>query len=439
MITVKNISTGEIHKVTDTRVREGRIITDNNVGERFVNKHSACVSVAERTEDGRAVLIVNDGWELVVNDKKPRTPKAAKADTKVDAAPVEMEKVIDADAVVEVRDEQPTTAPVEKHRARREKKTEQPVADDNERALIDALKALKGGSIDAAKVAEIVRAELEKLAQDEPTKVKRAAKKLAAGSKKTDEVYCAKFDRILAKVRRGNNVYLYGRAGSGKSHTAEQIAQALGLPFYGQTTVQFAHDVRGYGDAGGNFVETPFFKAFANGGVYFQDEYDRSNAEAAIVLNSALANGWYDFPVVGRVEAHDDFRFIAAGNTTMSGPDEEYVTGQVIDASSRDRFAFFFNVDYSHEVEIRIAHGDADTVAFVEDVREAILATGIKHVVSYRATQAMTDERENENDKQACITEAVFKGLEIDEMRIIYGALKNKFNPWAKALKAAIG
>ena len=138
---------------------------------------------------------------------------------------------------------------------------------------------------------------------------------------------------MLNDVRDGYNIYLYGAAGSGKSHTAEQIADALGLAFYGQTTIQFAHDVRGYGDAGGNFVDTPFFKAFAHGGLYFQDEYDRSNTEAAIVLNSALANGWYDFPVIGRVNAHPDFRFMAAGNTLMTGADEEYVSGQVQDAS----------------------------------------------------------------------------------------------------------
>ena len=229
-----------------------------------------------------------------------------------------------------------------------------------------------------------------------------------------------------------------GPAGSGKSHTAEQIAADLGLTFYGQTTVQFAHDVRGYGDASGSFVDTPFYKAFAFGGLYFQDEYDRSNAEAAIVLNSALANGWYDFPVIGRVEAHPDFRFMAAGNTLMKGADDGYITGQEIDPSSRDRFDFYFEVGYLREVELHIAHGNTEIVDFVEDVRQAIKACCIEHVVSYRATAAMTDEVENENDLVACCEEGIFKGLDVDARREIYAALQNKDCRWAKALKKTL-
>lgn len=256
--------------------------------------------------------------------------------------------------------------------------------------------------------------------------------------KKADEVHCAKYDRILAKVSRGRRVYLFGPAGSGKSHTAEQIARDLGITFYGQTTIQFAHDVRGYGDASGSFVDTPFYKAFAFGGLYFQDEYDRSNAEAAIVLNSALANGWYDFPVVGRVEAHPDFRFMAAGNTLMKGADDGYITGQEIDPSSRDRFDFYFEVGYLREVELHIAHGNTDIVDFVEDVRQAIKSCGIEHVVSYRATSAMTDEVENENDLVSCCEEGVFKGLDVDARREIHAALQNKDSRWAKALKKTL-
>lgn len=307
----------------------------------------------------------------------------------------------------------------------------------DEQALIAAIKNLRGGAIDAGKVEEIVLNVLNRMAKEDHKKVSAVVKKARQNAKKDGEVYCEKFERIVAKVARGNNVYLYGRAGSGKSHTAEQVAERLGLDFYGQTTIQFAHDVRGYGDAGGNYQETPFFKAFAHGGLYFQDEYDRSNSEAAIVLNSALANGWYDFPIVGRVNAHPDFRFMAAGNTLMKGADEEYVTGQIIDASCRDRFCCFFEVDYNHTVEMKIAGGNEEIVAFVEDIREAIKATGIQQVVSYRATAAMRDEVENENDKEACIIESVCKGLEKDEIREIYGALKNKDNVWAKAMKKA--
>lgn len=422
MIKIKNIENGEMMQVWQTGIDKatGRIYCNGTPTAKYLAKYPLTATDEKIGED--TVLTLNDGWELAKESKqgKKRQPKEKKDDPKA-------------------HDEQPTEAVVVTEDVPQEQP--QPQHDDdttNEQALIAAIKNIRGGAVDIAKVREIVAEELSKLVA---TDAKKASKVIEAAKKnngKKNEVYCAKFQRIVAKVSRGNNVYLYGPAGSGKSHTAEQVAEALGLDFYGQTTIQFAHDVRGYGDAGGNFQETPFFKAFAYGGLYFQDEYDRSNAEAAIVLNSALANGWYDFPIVGRVEAHPNFRFMAAGNTLMTGADEEYVTGQEIDASSRDRFAYFFEIGYSHEVELHIAHNNEGIVSFVEDVRQSIKQTGIKHVVSYRATAAMIDEVENENDLVACCDESVFKALDVDARREIYERLNDKTNVWAKALRKLI-
>ena len=258
--------------------------------------------------------------------------------------------------------------------------------------------------------------------------------KIAAHAEATnDEFHVAEFEDMCDDLADGDYIYLSGPAGSGKTHTAEQIARALGLDFYSQTTVQFAHDVRGYGDAAGKYIGTPFYEAFAHGGLYHQDEYDRSFAEAAIVLNTALANGYYDFPVIGRVYAHPKFRFMASGNTMMKGADDEYVSGQIIDASSRDRFATFYEVGYQHELELKIT-GDPAVVQFVEDVRNALKETGIKHVVSYRASKYMAKER-CQADREKTLKRCTFKGLEVDEIRMIYGALKVKHNVWAVAMK----
>lgn len=427
--TFVNNTTKQEVSVFDLFVLEnGQVQSDGKRGERFLKKYEYLLREVAHAEDGSSIFETVEGWSVLNGSRKRGTQK-----------PQPRKKA-----------EKPQPQPTEKAEAEAVEEKEEPCAENahesenvhtnesaDEQALIAAIKNLRGGAVDAAKVEEIVCNVLNRMAKEDPKKVSAVVKKARQNAKKDGEVYCEKFERIVAKVARGNNVYLYGRAGSGKSHTAEQVAERLGLDFYGQTTIQFAHDVRGYGDAGGNFQETPFFKAFAHGGLYFQDEYDRSNSEAAIVLNSALANGWYDFPIVGRVNAHPNFRFMAAGNTLMKGADEEYVTGQIIDASSRDRFGFFFEVDYNHTVELKIAGGNEEIVAFVEDIREAIKATGIQQVVSYRATAAMRDEVENENDKEACIVESVCKGLEKDEIREIYGALKNKDNVWAKAMKKA--
>ena len=429
MIKSKNIENGEIMQVWQTGIDKstGRIYCNGTPTAKYLAKYPLTATDEKIGED--TVLTLNDGWELV---KGKGGRKQHQTKTKNDKPKSEPQDET-------TKDEQPEAVEVVTEDEPQPETTEQ-TADDmmNEQALIAALKNLLGGAVNIAKVRDIVADELSKLVAND---AKKAAKVIEAAKKnkgKKNEVYCAKFQRIVAKVSRGNNVYLYGPAGSGKSHTAEQVAEALGLDFYGQTTIQFAHDVRGYGDAGGKFQDTPFYKAFAFGGLYFHDEYDRSNAEAAIVLNSALANGWYDFPIVGRVEAHPNFRFMAAGNTLMTGADEEYVTGQEIDASSRDRFAYFFEIDYSHEVEMRIAHGHEEIVLFVEDVRQAIKETGIKHVVSYRATAAMTDEVENENDLVACCDESIFKALDVDARREIYERLNDKSNIWAKSLKKLV-
>lgn len=436
-INVKNIATGEVTRIGGVKVENGLIVPKKGkLGERFINAHAAELTCAEA--EGVQTFTVNEDFELVTGrntnngEKKERKERKQQRERKPKAEKPQPSEKAEAEAV-EVEEEEPCAENA--HEAENVHTNDESTKD--EQALIAAIKNLRGGAVDAAKVEEIVLNVLNRMAQEDPKKAEKVAEKVRKNNKKEGEVYCEKFERIVAKVARGNNVYLFGRAGSGKSHTAEQVAERLGLDFYGQTTIQFAHDVRGYGDAGGNFQETPFFKAFAHGGLYFQDEYDRSNSEAAIVLNSALANGWYDFPIVGRVNAHPKFRFMAAGNTLMKGADEEYVTGQIIDASSRDRFGFFFEVDYNHTVELKIAGGNEEIVAFVEDIREAIKATGIQQVVSYRATAAMRDEVENEDDKEACIIESVCKGLEKDEIREIYGALKNKENVWAKAMKKA--
>ena len=429
MITIKNIQTGEQVSVSNTAFKNGQLIGRYQFGTRYYSKYTMLKKVGDSEDGQQPILSLDEGWTVVGTKKattKKTTTKKAEAvtiettdETKAEPVEVVAEPVVvdEPTKVVEAEDSTDTT---------------------NEQALIAAIKNLRGGAVDMDKVREIVQEEFARLAAEDKTKAAKVLKAIAKVKGDANEVHCAKYDRILAKVSRGRRVYLHGPAGSGKSHTAEQIAADLGLTFYGQTTIQFAHDVRGYGDASGSFVDTPFYKAFAFGGLYFQDEYDRSNAEAAIVLNSALANGWYDFPVIGRVEAHPDFRFMAAGNTLMKGADDGYITGQEIDPSSRDRFDFYFEVGYLREVELHIAHGNTEIVDFVEDVRQAIKACGIEHVVSYRATAAMTDEVENENDLVSCCEEGVFKGLDVDARREIHAALQNKDSRWAKALKKTL-
>lgn len=433
MIKVKNLSTNEIttvYNVKTVEMNDVQIIVAEpqcpNPQGRFFRNYPCMVDGSEFVtleskgqEVACKVLSIADGYELCEKGKRgKRVPKEESA--------TEATKTTEA-TTTEQQPEQTATEP--------QQATE--TADDDAALLLRIIQRQKGGSVDENAVRRIIADELAKYAQAEPKKVQMAAKK---ATQKGEEVYCEGFKKIVRNIRLGYNVYMYGPTGSGKSHTAEQVAEALGLDYYAQTTIQFAHDVRGYGDAGGNFVNTPFYKAFSEGGLYFQDEYDRSCAEAAIVLNTALANGYYDFPVVGCVKAHPNFRFIAAGNTLMQGADEEYVTGQQLDASSVDRFATFVKLDYDRRIELRITNNDVELVDFVGDLRQAITATGIKHVVSYRASKYMADPVVRDEDTLAeILTDCTLKGLDRDAIREIYGRLNNKSRRWAVAMKEVAG
>ena len=277
--------------------------------------------------------------------------------------------------------------------------------------------------------------EIDALKKAAKTHVQRIELTANGEKHEVEGVFCEEFEDLCEDVNLGYYPYLWGAAGCGKSHTAEQIAKALGLDFYAQTMLNFAHEISGYGDAGGNFVETAFFKAFTQGGLFFLDEADRSQCEGLVALNTALANKRFTFPVVGSIEAHPRFRFICAGNTRMSGADEEYVSGQVQDGSFKNRLTFY-EMHYDRRVELPVmAQGDEELVDFVEDVRRAIKECRICHAVSYRETEYM---KRHETKKERALVRSTFKGLELDAVRMIYNELRNKENAWAKALAKVV-
>ena len=85
----------------------------------------------------------------------------------------------------------------------------------------------------------------------------------------------------------------------------KQVAKALGLDFYFTNAVTQEYKITGFTDANGRYQETQFYKAFKNGGLFMLDEMDASIPEVLVILNAAIANGYFDFPApIGFVEAH---------------------------------------------------------------------------------------------------------------------------------------
>lgn len=227
-------------------------------------------------------------------------------------------------------------------------------------------------------------------------------------------------------------MYLYGPAGSGKNTIAEQIAEALGVEFYYQNTLVTKFDVSGYKNAQGEYEETPFYKAWKNGGLFFADELDNSTAEAIIALNAALANGYYTFPNSGeKVAKHPDFHCIAAGNTNGQGATEEYCGRYQMDESSRDRFAFI-EIDYNAKVEESICGGHLDILDFVRDLRSVTKSLQIKLICGYRAISRLA--KFYDMSTKFVLDSFIFKGLAVDDIREIAAALSSK-NKYTEEIK----
>ena len=235
-----------------------------------------------------------------------------------------------------------------------------------------------------------------------------------------------KFERVLKYVANHHNVYLYGPAGSGKNVICEQVAKALGVPFYYQNTIITKFDVTGYKNAAGEFEETEFYKAWTQGGVFMLDEADNACAEALVTLNAALANGYYSFPGIGRVECSPNFYCVAAGNTNGQGATDEYCGRYKMDESSRDRFAFV-DIDYNPEIEEGICNGHTDVLDFVRELRGICKEQRISLICGYRAIKNLT--MFYDDDAAAIIDDFILKGAEKDTVREIARRLEggNKY------------
>lgn len=192
------------------------------------------------------------------------------------------------------------------------------------------------------------------------------------------------FDDLLVAVSAGVNVWIAGPAGSGKTTAAENVAKALGRPFYLTGAVGDQYALLGYNDANGRYVRTAFREAFENGGVFLWDEVDASDPTALLAFQAALANGVMAFPD-GMVKRHADCFIIAAANTWGHGATHEYVGRLKLDAAFLDRFGCRIAWDYDSDLE-KATCANAAWVRRVQAIRAAVRAKGIRVLVTPRAS-----------------------------------------------------
>lgn len=230
-----------------------------------------------------------------------------------------------------------------------------------------------------------------------------------------------KFKPVLSMVQADIPVMLTGQAGTGKNHLVKQVSDAMSLDFYFTNAVTQEYKLTGFIDAMGKFHETEFYKAFTKGGIFMLDEMDASIPETLVILNAAIANRYFDFPN-GRVDAHTDFRVIAAANTFGTGADSQYVGRFQLDAATLDRFSVV-ELEYDERVEDAMAGGNQELVTFARLLRKAFEKTGLDKVISYRGIEMVRKLEGHELPTKDVLQYTMLKGLRVDDIKQVINSI----------------
>ena len=234
--------------------------------------------------------------------------------------------------------------------------------------------------------------------------------------------YHEKFEEILAQVQLNEPIMLIGPAGSGKNVAVKQVADALGLHMYYTNNASNEFKLTGFIDAGGNYRETEFYKAFKYGGLFNLDEVDASDPTALIVINSALANGYMAFPHE-TIECHKDFRIVAAANTWGKGSDMQYVGRNTLDGATLDRFDNIY-MDYDRNLE-RNLYPNEEVLEFMWEYRDAVEKTKIQHIVSTRGIGKVYKKEICNFPVDQILRTNVVRNLGQDDVNTIIGNMTN--------------
>lgn len=242
-----------------------------------------------------------------------------------------------------------------------------------------------------------------------------------------DDHYHQNFEDLLALALSGLLVCMVGKPGGGKSWSAEQLANVLGIPYRGHHSLHplsSPHELMGMRYADGTYYPTPYREAWEHGGVVLVDEVFNSSPQMQARMNSMLANGQGDFPD-RMVNKHDDCIVVTADNTYGMGGDWMFPERRPADAAFRNRFVFL-DWPYDEPLENKLSlmvHDDAMLwVEWVQKVRAYCETNMVPLIVSPRTSYQGIKLLANTGWEYSKIAElTLFKG--IDETTF-EGALK---------------
>lgn len=227
--------------------------------------------------------------------------------------------------------------------------------------------------------------------------------------------------KIVADLLAGNNVYLYGRAGSGKTYIAMAIAECvMQQPVFIINCSQWTSplDIKG-GQTITGYKEGELIKAWSEGGILILDELPKLDPNTAGLLNQALAEtatmpkytedgkvieGTIPYIVNGRgekiyrgqnaLDKETQFRFgvIGTGNTDMKSVTNQYSGNQRQDYSLVDRFAgSYYKIDYDYSKEMSLTYSYVFNVAnsireFLDKEPDSVESISLRTMLNFNRT-----------------------------------------------------
>ncbi len=218
-------------------------------------------------------------------------------------------------------------------------------------------------------------------------------------------------------VQKHRNVYLWGKAGGGKTTLGKQVSAAAGMDygyfmFSGMTTP--AQLLGFIGADAKTYWPSLFRELYNKPAIFLADEMDNASANTFVTMNGAIENGECQFPD-GKLSKHDDFVVLGTGNTSGAGGNYLHADRRAMDAATRDRFIFIpFEYDEALEEALTAAiapHNYGDVIAWIRKVRKYVEDTEQQIVISPRAAMTLAMGSEDAPfDNAKLIEQTVFKG-----------------------------
>lgn len=238
------------------------------------------------------------------------------------------------------------------------------------------------------------------------------------------------FPMLMQLIEAGFPVWIPGPAGSGKTTAVTNACKALNATLHmpPEGPIENKYGMIGYMDAMGKFVETSLYHACVEARdnpqkkvVYFIDECDAAYANALMVLNAVMENGYCTFANSERVHFGDNLQFIAGANTFGNGATHDYVGRNKLDGATLDRF-ITLAWDYDEALELAIVQaryaGQDAWVKKVQRIRKVARDIG-KHIVSPRASIRGAKLLSMGMDEAAVLRMTVYKSMTSDTVATI--------------------